>query len=162
MPRSSVPIEASVSTLGTIIVSPGIQTHKVGYLNSGLVVERSLLHQIELTTEWSGIASEKGDREDGNIGDLPSKRPILWKTTGSALLVLMKHRMGFSTPPRQQQEENQSTLTSGSRGSSEGFGIKTTPSSCREHAIAGLDRDSPDSERLVTNASSFIVRTVSV
>jgi hypothetical protein len=162
MPQNSVQIEAPVSTLGTITVSSGIQTHKVGYLNSGLVVERSLLHQIELTTERSGIASEEGDREDGNIGDLPSKRPILWKTMESALLVLMKHRMGLSTPPRQQQEENRSALTSGSRGSSEGFGIKTTPSSCREPAIAGLDRDSPDSERLVTTASSFIVSTVSV
>lgn len=46
-------------------------------MHSCFVVERSLLHQIELTTEWSGIASEEGNREDSNIGDLPSERPIL-------------------------------------------------------------------------------------
>lgn len=38
------------------------EAYKVSYLNRGLVIQCSLLHQIELTTERSGISSKECER----------------------------------------------------------------------------------------------------
>jgi hypothetical protein len=80
-PPVARPADAAEFYIRTLVCFYGIDVpigaHKVGYLNNGLVIEGSLLLDVQLAAEWSREANEHSQKERCNDSGLLPKGPVL-------------------------------------------------------------------------------------